>query len=513
MNKTNENKKNVESKVSNFASFLKSKGFIYPSSEIYGGVSGLYDYGHLGTLLKKNFENLWRIYFLELDDNFYEIETANIMHEDVFKASGHLENFTDPIVKCLRCGNVKRADHLVEEKLNKRVEELTNEELTALIKEHKLKCDECGGNFSNVTDLNMMFPVKIGVGKKDNVYLRSETAQSPYVNFKCQFDILRKKLPMGLGLVGRAYRNEISPRNLTLRQREFTQAELQIFFNSEKIDEHPDFESIKDYKIRTMLLVDRGGGNIVERSASELVGEGYPKFYIYYLAIAQKFYFEKLNIPKEKFRCYELNESEKAFYNKYHFDLEIDLSEHGFTEVGGLHYRTDHDLRGHQDVSGESMEVMDDTTGKKTLPHVLEISLGVDRNLYALLDIAFREDEERGNIVLNLSYFISPIKVAILPLVKKLSERAEKVYKELSKEFKCFYDKQGSIGKRYARQDEIGTPICLTVDFENEEEGTVTLRDRDSAGQIRILSKDIKEVLRKILNREADFFSLGEEVD
>ena len=207
------------------ATFCKKKGFIYPSSEIYGGVAGLYDYGHLGTKLKKNFEDAWRRYFLGLGDNYYEIETANIMHEKVFKASGHLENFIDPLAKCSKCDYVERADHLVEKKLGERFEGLTAEELNKVVEDNGIRCLVCEAKLQPITVLNMMFPLQMGAVTSSRAYLRPETAQSPYVNFKLQYELLRKKLPMGLALIGRAYRNEISPRNLTLRQREFTQAE------------------------------------------------------------------------------------------------------------------------------------------------------------------------------------------------------------------------------------------------------------------------------------------------
>src|SRR3989344_9135150 len=352
-------------KTVDLATFCKQKGFIYPSSEIYGGVAGLYDYGHLGTKLKKNFEELWRKYFLGLDDNFFEIETANIMPENVFRASGHLENFIDPVAKCSQCEHYERADHLVEVVVKKRVEELSSKELTQLINKHKIRCPKCGAEFQPVTVLNMMFPLQMGVGAKNKAYLRPETAQSPYVNFKLQYELLRKKLPLGLALVGRAYRNEISPRNLTLRQREFTQAELQIFVNPDLMNEHPEFDSLQDYELRTMLVEDRPQKMIVERTAAELVERGLPKYYVYHLIKIQQFYVDELRVPKHKFRLYELNEKEKAFYNKYHFDIEMELSEHGFTEIGGLHYRTDHDLKSHQEVSTQSMEIVDEKKGKK----------------------------------------------------------------------------------------------------------------------------------------------------
>ncbi|HLC52302.1 MAG TPA: glycine--tRNA ligase [Candidatus Nanoarchaeia archaeon] len=490
-----------------FATFLKKKGFIYQSSEIYGGLSGFYDYGHLGTRLKRNFENQWRRYFLGLNDNFHEIETTNIMHANVFKASGHLDHFIDPIVNCSGCEFNERADHFVQQKVGRRVEELSPEELTAEIEKNKLRCPKCGGKLDPVSILNMMFPVKLGVGKIQQAYLRPETAQSPYINFKLQFELLRNKLPLGLALVGKAFRNEISPRNLTLRQREFTQAELQIFFNPEKIDEHPQFDAIRWYKLKIMLLKDRTN-SAREVAAEELVEYGLPKFYVYHLVKIQQFYFEILQIPEEKFRFYELNEKEKAFYNKYHFDLEINLKEYGWTEVGGLHYRTDHDLKGHQKISGEKMDVFDEESGKKLIPHVLELSFGVDRNVYTLLDLNYEENKERGNVVLKLTNEITPFFCAVFPLVKNKPEllvKAEEVYEAVRKEFSCFWDISGSVGRRYARADEIGVNFCVTADFESLEDHSVTIRERDSTKQIRVKISDLNSVLGKMMSGKSKF--------
>ncbi|MFH1275911.1 MAG: glycine--tRNA ligase [Candidatus Woesearchaeota archaeon] len=483
------------------ATFAKKKGFIYPSSEIYGGLSGFYDYGHLGTKLKKNFENIWRKYFLELNDNFYEIETANIMHENVFKASGHLENFIDPILKCSKCAFNERADHLLTAQLEKRFEGLSTEEYTKLVVDNSLKCPKCQADFLPATVLNMMFPLDLGVGGGTKGYLRPETAQSPYVNFKLQFELLRKKLPLGLALVGRAYRNEISPRNLTLRQREFTQAELQIFFNPNKINEHKDFDMIKNYKLRTLLVEDRKIAKIKERTASELVELGLPTFYVYHLVKIQQFYFEVLKIPSEKFRLYQLNDKEKAFYNKYHFDLEIDLQEYGFTEMGGLHYRTDHDLLGHQNISKEKMEIYDEASGERFIPHVLELSFGVDRHVYALLDLNYNDDKERGNIVLKLHQKLAPFYCAVFPLVKNKPEiiaKTEQVYKTLKLSYPCLYDESGSVGRRYARADEIGVKYCITVDFESLDDDCATIRNRDTTKQERVKISKLKDRLSEL---------------
>ncbi len=481
--------------AADLATFAKKKGFFYPSSEIYGGVAGLYDYGHLGTLLKKNFENIWRKYFLGLNDNFFEIETANIMHENVFKASGHLENFIDPVVKCSKCDFSDRADHFVNKSTQLRVEGFSCEQLDALINEHNLKCPNCKSKLKPVSILNMMFPLQMGTGGGAKAYLRPETAQSPYVNFKLQYELQRKKLPLGLGLVGRAYRNEISPRNATLRQREFTQAELQIFFNPHTINTHPQFETIKEYQLRTLLVEDRVSDKVIERTAHQLVEKGLPQFYVYHLVKIQQFYFEELKIAPEKFRFYQLNDQEKAFYNKYHFDLEIDLNEFGFTEMGGLHYRTDHDLVGHQNISKQNMEVLDEPTGQKFIPHVLELSFGVDRNVYALLDLSYEDNKERGNIVLHLPGKTTPHFCAIFPLVKNKPEIvavAENIFNTLKKNLSCFYDESGSVGRRYARADEAGVRYCITVDFDSLQDQAVTIRDRENTKQERVKIANLK---------------------
>lgn len=477
--------------------FFKKKGFIYPSSEIYGGVAGLYDYGHLGTKLKRNFENLWRRYFLGLDENYYEIETANIMPEKVFQASGHLENFIDLLAKCSRCDFSERADHLVEKETGERAEGLSKEELDKQLQSKGVKCPKCSSKLLPVEEMNMMFPLQMGIGSQQKVFLRPETAQSPYVNFKLQYELLRKKMPFGLALVGRAYRNEISPRNLTLRMREFTQAELQLFFNPAKIKEHKHFSLVEDYKLRAVLVGDRRKKEIIERTAGELA-KAFPQFYVYHLAKIQQFYLDELKIPPEKFRFYELNESEKAFYNQYHFDIELELSEHGFTEMGGLHYRTDHDLKGHQQVSKESMEILDESSGKKFIPHVLELSFGVDRNVYALLDLNYELDGERGNVVLHLPAKLTPFFCAVFPLVKnkpEIAAKAEEIYQSIKDCYSCFYDETASVGRRYARADELGIRWIITVDFDSLEDGCVTIRNREDTTQERVKISQLKEKL------------------
>jgi len=467
----------------------KKRGFFYLSSEIYGGLSGFYDYGHLGTLMKNKIENLWRKFFLK-EDNFFEIDPSILMHEKVFEASGHLKSFVDPIAKCKKCGTLHRADHIVEYFLKRTFEGMTPNELTNIIKKHKIKCPKCKGDLEEVGILNMMFPLDIGAEKDLKGYLRPETAQGVYVNFLRQFNLLRKKIPLGLAIIGRAYRNEISPRQLITRMREFSQAELQIFFDPEKVDQHEKWDDVKNYKLRIFSLNERDKKPI-EMSCEELAKK-VPKFYVYHMAKIQKFFLEVLKIPKEKFRFKELSEEEKAFYNKIHWDMELNLeSLDGFKEVGGIHYRTEHDLSGHQRVSKQSQQVFVDN--KKFIPHVLELSFGVDRILYSFLDLFY--SKEKDKVVLKLPVSVAPFAVAVFPLVNKdgLDKKATEVYEMLKGRFDIFYDDSGSIGRRYARVDEIGTPFAVTIDYDTMKDNIVTIRNRDTTKQERVKIKDLTD--------------------
>jgi len=507
------NKKEVARlSIDELAMFCKRKGFVYPSGEIYGGLAGFWDYGHLGTLLKKNFENIWRAYFLGLNDNFYEIEASEIMPEKVFVASGHLKNFTDIAAKCKK-GHIERADLLLENVLGKKFEGLNSEEMRAQINRHKVVCSICKSPIEYVGPINMMLSVDVGAGNVTKAFLRPETAQSPYVNFKIQHEITRGKLPLGLALIGRAYRNELSPRNMLLRQRAFTQAELQIFFNPSKIHEHEDFDNVKNYKLQ-VVQVDKRGIGMKEVTCAELA-KRIPKFYIYYMAKVQQFYLNVLGFPKDKFRFYELNEKEKAFYNKYHFDMEANLGTIDWVEIGGVHYRTDHDLRGHQTVSNQSLSVHDDETKEKLIPHVLELSFGVDRNFQTVLTFAYEHDVKRDNIILHLNPKLAPYKAAVFPIVKgeEYEKLAKEILADLRKEFNVLYDKSGSIGRRYARNDEAGTPYCITIDEDSAKKKTVTIRDRDTTKQIRVKIAELKNVLRYLVSGDVNFEKAGKIVE
>jgi glycyl-tRNA synthetase len=493
--------------------FMKRRGFVYQGSEIYGGLAGVWEFGHIGKLMKNHLEKTWKDYFLSLDDNFYEIEGSIIMPKLVFEASGHLDNFDDPLAECFKCGTTERADKIIEEKLNRREESATNEELLKILNENNLNCSRCGNKFEKVSTFNMMFPITFGPKGGQTVYLRPETAQTPFLNFKIQHELLRKKLPMGLAVIGKAFRNEISPKNSLIRCREFEQAELQIFFNpkdinEEKISDTTNFSDIKDEKIIVMLQNKRDG-SLKEMSPQELVKYGLPKFYVYYMAKVQNYILNILNIPKDKFRFYELNDKEKAFYNKNHFDLEFfskELSD--WIEIGGVHYRTDHDLGGHEKVSKTRLSVLDEETKERFMPHVLELSFGHWRHFYMLLEQHLRYDEKKENNMLKIPKKLAPIKASVFPLLNKpeFQSIAREIHNDLTEnDIISSFDKSGSIGKRYARADEIGTPYCITADHDTLETGIVTIRDRDTTSQIKIHKDKVSETIRNLINDKIEF--------
>ncbi len=479
----------------------KRRGFFWQNSLVHGPIAGFYDYAHLGASLKRKWEDEWRSFFLALDDNFHEIQPCQIMPESVFKASGHLESFIDPVVKCKKCGNIERADHVLSDEIEGDFEGVSLDRMGELIRKHGIRCKKCRGGFAEVGVINMMFPMEIGTGKLMGTgYLSPETAQGAYVNFKLEFEALRRRLPLGLAIIGKAFRNEISPRNVLIRMREFTQAELQIFFDPDTIKEHPRFGEVSGYRLRVFPVRNRKSGRVAEMSCEDVVKKlRLPKFYVYHMAKVQQFYLEHMRMPCNRFRLKQLTDDEKAFYNKYHWDVELDLeSLGGFREMAGVHYRTDHDLKGHQRISGESMEV--NINGKRFIPHVLELSFGVDRNIYALFELALTEEKER--VVMRFPRRVSPFDAGIFPLVNKdgLQEKTRNVHALLKGVgFNVFYDESGSIGRRYRRIDEVGIAAGITIDHQTLEDDTVTLRDRDTMKQIRIKISELARGLGEFL--------------
>jgi len=466
--------------------------------------------------MKDNLNDVWKKFFLNLGDDFYEIEGSIIMPKAVFEASGHLDNFDDPLAECFKCGQTERADKIIEEKLNRREEAATNEELLIILNENNLNCSKCGSKFEKVTTFNMMFPITFGPKGGQTVYLRPETAQTPYLNFKIQYELLRKKLPLGLAVIGKAFRNEISPKHSLIRCREFEQAELQIFFNpkninNEKISDTANFSDVKDERLIVMLQNERDQG-LKEMSPNELVEYGLPKFYAYHMTKVQDYILNTLKIPKEKFRFYELNDKEKAFYNKNHFDIEVFSDEvNDWVEIGGVHYRTDHDLGGHEKVSKTKLSVLDEETGERFIPHVLELSFGHWRNFYTLLEQHLHYDEKRDNNILKLPKKLAPIKASVFPLMNKpeFQDLAREVKNDLTEnDIISTLDKSGSIGKRYARADEIGTPYCITIDHDSLESGIVTIRDRDTTEQVKVHKDKLSETIRNLINDKVEFSKL-----
>ncbi|MCL5089736.1 MAG: glycine--tRNA ligase [Candidatus Marsarchaeota archaeon] len=474
--------------------FAKKSGFFWPSAEIYGGVSGMFDYGHLGTLMKKKFEAVWLNFFVERNQNYYLIEGSNILPEKVLIASGHAERFNDIIVGCSNCNTYHRADILLDELGIFVSEGATAEEMDKAIRDNNVKCPKCKGELGKSRAFNMMLEVMLGPEKKEKGYLRPETAQSVYLNFFREFNILRKKLPLGLAIIGKAYRNEISPRQGLYRMRELTQAELQIFFDPENFEIGENTE-ILNRMLNVVLYKEKKQKRI---SGSELIKEGFPKFYVYHMCLIDYFYKKILLVPDEKMRFLEKGGNEKAFYNKVHMDLEINVeSWKGFKEVGGLHYRGDYDLTSHSKGSMQDLSV---GTDKKFIPNVLELSFGVDRNIWMLLDL-FSVNEE-GRSLLKVRNFIAPFNIAIFPLQKDeaLINLAKQVYSSLKSKFNVYFDESGSIGRRYARMDEIGTPFCITVDFDSidaksENYMTVTIRRRDTRSQERVQISKLPDIL------------------
>lgn len=504
--KSEEEEKEIqpEEKLNEITAIAGKRGFFFQTANIYGGKAGFFTYGHLGKLLKMNWENLWRENILSLNDNFYEIQGNNILPEPVFRASGHIENFNDPMTECKKCHFRFRADNFLEDNKVENAESLSIEQMNEKMNELKLKCPKCGGELIPIKQFNMMFPVNIGFNE-EKAYLSPETAQAAYLAFKEEFNATRSKLPLGLAIIDKAYRNEISPRQMFFRLREFSQAELQIFFDPDKINEHEQWEEVKDEKLR-IKFSDKDG---VEEIECEKLNKEFelPRFYLFHAVKVQDFYLNVLKIPKEKFRLRELGKQERAFYNKIHFDVEVLLDTlGGFKEVGGIHYRTDHDLSGHSKVSGKDLSVSYDN--KKILPHVLELSFGVDRNVWMLLDIFYSVGKEGS--MFKFPPKISPVKAAVFPLVKRedFEKIAEEIVKDLRYEFNVAYDKSGSIGRRYARNDEIGTPFCITIDDESLKKKDVTVRDRDSMEQKRVRIKELKEIFGKLINSEKKFESL-----
>ena len=484
---------------------LRRRGVLWPSAEIYGGAQGLYDYGPLGTTLKRRVEEAWAAWFVGLSRDYHRIEPAEILPEAVVRASGHLENFTDPEITCEQCHTAFRAETILEKVRPEGVDGLSSTEIAEIVSARKLRCPNCGSMALSVPrSFNLMFGLEFGVTGKERAYLRPETAQGSYLSFPRMWDVGRKALPLGIAVIGKAYRNEIAPRQVLFRMRAFTQAELQIFFDPAHFD--VPFDRVREESLPVLRVPRRESGEETPEwiRAGDLVATGgLPEFYVYHLAHTYRFFRDVLRYPADRIRLFEKSDSERAFYNRIQFDVEVRLeSLNGFKELGAVHYRGDYDLGRHGQGSGKDLSVTA-PSGAKVLPHVLELTFGVDRNVWGLADVHLGKDDDRT--VWRLPSYLAPVAVGVFPLIpKEHAEYAGRLAEELAAaDVPSRYDEAGTIGKRYARMDEAGTPFCVTVDggtlAAGDDRDTVTLRDRDSKAQERVRSADLAARIRPAL--------------
>ena len=500
--------------MSKLVAFCQERGLVWgPSPELYGGMAGFYEYGPLGKLLKNNVENTLRNVFALHD--FWEVECPTIMPAAVWQASGHLGNFTDPLIKDTD-GNVYRADKLIEEHFAGKGEEVApilaaaHNDYLKIIKEHKLKAPSGKELIPEIIRHNLMMRTTIGLDTE--AYNRPETATTTYLPFTRYFDYFRKKLPFGVYQIGKAYRNEISPRQFTLRMREFTQAESQLILFKDQKDGYPGYERIKQRTLPFWSAKEQlHNKSLIAMSVEEARKHGILKndAYAYTVALAYEL-FTSIGIPEEQIRLRQHAEDEKAFYADDAWDIEVKLNSFSWTEMCGVHDRTDYDLLQHAKHSKKELGVSDETH-KKEVPHILEIAFGPDRMVFAILDLAYNpRDEVEGKTTLHLPNFLAPIQVQVFPLVKKegMPEKARSIFEELVGEFTTAYDESGSVGRRYLRAAMQGTPYCITVDGETLKEDTVTLRDRDTEKQVRAKCSEIVATLHSLLKGKKKFNEL-----
>lgn len=429
----------------------KNSGFVYQGSEIYDGLANTWDYGPLGVEMKNNIKKAWWKKFIQESPYNVGIDAAILMNPRVWEATGHVGGFSDPLMDCKECHTRHRADKLIESYDPEiHSDGWSNEQMETFIKEHEIKCPNCGkSNFTEIRQFQLMFKTHMGVVEdaKSTVYLRPETAQGIFVNFKNVQRTTRKKVPFGIGQIGKSFRNEITPGNFIFRTREFEQMEMEFFCK-------PD---------------------------TDLEWFAYWKDYCFN-------FLTSIGIKSENLRFRDHEKEELSFYSKATSDIEYDYP-FGWGELWGIADRTNYDLTRHQEYSKKNLEYLDPETNEKYLPYVIEPAVGVDRMFLAVLSDAYDEETLENNdkrIVMHLHPAIAPYKVAVLPLTKKLSDKAREIYAKLAKEFMCEFDESGQIGKRYRRQDAIGTPLCVTVDFDTLEDDSVTIRNRDTMEQVRV---------------------------
>ncbi len=482
------------------------RGVLFPTAEIYGGLAGFYDFGPVGTRLRNNLINLWRQHFVESQDFVYEISGTTLLPASVFKASGHLDHFTDPSAECSR-GHVTRVDQFIEEKLKIPAEGKSNEELAEIVREHKLRCPICGEPLREVRSFGLMFGTSVG-GERRQAFLRPETAQNIFLAFRRIQTATRAKLPLGVAQIGKSYRNEISPRQSVVRVREFGQMEIEYFINPDQLNECPLFSELKNVKLPIVTQE-------VQQEASE---KGSTEYSTTLLTVEEVFtqgivpnqwmasvlgnemvFIPQLGIPKEAIRFRHMRPEETPHYSGGNFDLEVQLSI-GWKEVIGNAYRRDHDLQAH--MKGSQKDLSIDVEGTKVIPHVVEPSFGIERLLYCVLEHTYRpKGEKRGWTWFQFPPQMAPFDAVFLPLLKRpeFEEIAYNLYKKCQlQRLAVLYDEKGRIGRRYARADEIGIPSAVTIDHQTLEDKTVTLRSRDTLEQTRHRLREIPRILQKI---------------
>lgn len=502
-------------RIKELSSYLQDRGFVYgPSPEIYGGLAGFFDYGPLGKLVKNNVEAAIRKVFTR--NGLFEVECPTVVPEEVWVASGHLGGFTDPLIKD-KTGNIFRADNLIEEYFREnnisldeiKLDGASHEELLAIITKYQIKSPVTGDELvMEIKEHNLMMKTTVGIDRV--AYNRPETATTTYLPFLRYMNFFRDKLPNGVFQIGKAYRNEISPRQFMLRMREFTQAEAQIFLFKEQKNDFEKFEEEANTALPLFAANMQANGTYdeflknfpegitLQQAIDQSILKN--KAYAWTLSLAYKV-FSAMGIPKENIRLRQHNADELAFYAEDAWDLEVNLTTFGWTEMCGIHDRKDYDLSQHTKHSKIDLVAVK-SDGTKEMPHVLEIAFGTDRPTFALLDLFYdKQEAEEGKTKLMIPYKVAPVSVCILPLVNKLHEQAQLIYKQIQEEFICLYDKSGSVGKRYLRADSIGVPFCVTVDFDGLEDDTVTIRSRDTEEQERVKVNELNARLKELLKQ------------
>jgi glycyl-tRNA synthetase len=486
--------------IDEMAAFCKRKGFVYPTAEIYGGLTGFFDYGPYGSEMKLNIKNNWWNFWVRSREDIVGIDGPIITHPTVWRASGHAENFADLMLESEDGSIEVRADVFLEEKLGGNFDGINADKVNELVEKHKLKAPN-GKAFKKCEAFNMMFITNVGPkhDEKAKAFLRPETAQLMFADFKLIAENARLKLPFGIAQMGRAFRNEISPRNFLFRCREFEQMEIEYFI-------HPtqrECPYLSEYENFELTVYSEEMQEKLEKHQVMTIKEAVDKkilnpWHAYFIAVTLN-WFKLMGANLEHFRIRQHIKTELAHYSSDCWDIEYNFP-FGWKEIEGFADRSDYDLRRHMEYSKKDLSLFDEETKEKIVPHVIaEPSIGVDRAFLVFMYEAYHDDKERGNVVLHLSPKIAPITVAILPLLKnkpELVEKAREIYTQLKNDYSSFYDEGGSIGRRYARMDEIGTPYCITIDFDTLSDDTVTVRHRDSREQERVKISELKSKLK-----------------